>query len=166
MGLDTCSQSGCDKSLFMNNLCHLHAYEAKTHEPPIKKTCTVNGCILAYYAKGYCIKHYNYNRIHGHPCNKGNTVKSPCTESDCSVASYLKGLCQYHYHSKRYARKKKEDALRVMENRCTPVLHRNKYVNSEGKPQLCSIKHCPSVVAYRGYCKDHYREVDKYGKIK
>ena len=59
------------------------------------KKCTVEGCDNKHHSKGYCQKHYNQMKYHGHILE--DKEKSSCQVEGCSNRHYAKGYCLKHY---------------------------------------------------------------------
>lgn len=62
------------------------------------RTCSVEGCNLEHYSKGYCRKHYDNLRFYG--TVKGSSIirYGPiCSVPDCGKSEYAKGYCLLHW---------------------------------------------------------------------
>lgn len=75
--------------------------------------CSVEGCDRKSYAKGFCFRHYQHNRIHGDPVKpkegtrpvgapKKYTTVTQCSVDGCLSLPISRGLCVRHYQNQRY----------------------------------------------------------------
>ena len=73
-----------------------------------KNKCAVTGCTRKSKSHGFCGKHYNMWRYHGHPLGKGHGIlkSAPdgkyiadyglCKEQGCTQPVYVKKMCGQH----------------------------------------------------------------------
>jgi hypothetical protein len=66
-----------------------------------KKACTVEGCKLAYRAKGYCFFHYKKWRAGELPHGRYGT----CSNEECHKRVAKHGLCEEHLKAWQASRK-------------------------------------------------------------
>ena len=66
----------------------------RNNNPP--ETCTIDGCALKYYAKGYCHPHYELNRRNGAPVLK-HTILTKCPVDGCGkTIPITRKMCKFH----------------------------------------------------------------------
>ncbi len=62
------------------------------------RNCSIDGCVLSYYSKGFCKRHYDKNRRRGDPSFERDISKGrPCSIADCTGKIKTKGWCEKHY---------------------------------------------------------------------
>lgn len=80
-----------------------------------KRRCQVDGCEGTYYAKGFCVKHYQRNRLQQRKADSGKPVfmetaaaldipaATPrvCQVPGCDRKHVAKGFCAAHYQRNR-----------------------------------------------------------------
>ena len=63
------------------------------------KKCSVEGCNNKHHSKGYCQKHYNQMKYHGHILK--DKEKPSCQVEGCTNKHHAKGYCLKHYTQMR-----------------------------------------------------------------
>ncbi|WP_338059237.1 AbrB/MazE/SpoVT family DNA-binding domain-containing protein [Brevibacillus borstelensis] len=111
------------------------------------RRCQIEGCTNNYYAKGFCMKHYQKNRLlqktvmSAQPGMERQTVKERiCQEPGCDKKQVAKGLCATHYQRNRLQSVK------------TAAIHEISVTQESGKPLVGKVS---GVV----------RELDSLGRI-
>lgn len=102
--------------------------------------CKAESCVQETRTAGYCPRHYQQIRRHGHltPEREYHRRGNRCRVERCQDAQIAKGYCFRHYQQvRRYGR-------------LTPERERP-YGRIE-----CSIPGCTGKHSSRGYCKRHY----------
>lgn len=82
---------------------HARSQVSKTDGP-----CAVEGCSSNVYARDWCHKHYDNNRLRGNPLAEPATgrrqkpTQPDCTVEGCGRDTFAKGMCLLHYKRLRY----------------------------------------------------------------
>ena len=80
--------------------------------PPLKKTCTVEGCERPHKSHGYCATHYK-QFLRGAPITpilkRDYNHGLVCSVEGCDEPEKARGLCSTHY--KRWERHGRADAV-------------------------------------------------------
>lgn len=122
------------------------------------KTCSVDGCGRAHYAKGFCSLHYERFLKYGNPHQvalkrKPNFTSDLCCVTGCTGPVFSKGMCRAHYEKTRKYGNPQAQGFSFVP----------RVVN--GVHQCCSVDGCDSKIAAKGLCQAHYRRLRVYGDV-
>ncbi len=132
-----------------------------------EKICSVEGCNLKHYCKGYCNKHYYQVKRHGciqtqedisrrlsEASKRRERVNAGkmCSIDGCESPAKTKGMCNRHYQQ---------------------TFHHGRLLSNEEcdrskrafKGYLCSIEGCDKPRSSKGYCGRHYMHIKRYGRV-
>lgn len=112
----------------------------KTFTGKWSPVCRAQECVGEARTAGYCPRHYQQIRRHGHltPDREYHRRGSRCRVDRCEDAQIAKGYCFRHYQQiRRYGR-------------LTPERER-----IYGRV-TCRVVGCTAIHSSRGYCKQHY----------
>lgn len=114
--------------------------------------CKVVNCNNESYGlKEYCRKHYLQIQRHGRltPEKERNTIAKGqiCCIANCNKSVYAKNLCENHWRQER---------KNIIENEINLGIR---------KVSKCKVEGCEEYSKIKGYCKRHYKQVYKHGKV-
>lgn len=123
-----------DRSFFA-----LHSGLSERKGNMVRKTCKAKECGNEAKSKGYCPKHYQQVRLHGHLLPERKTLGEECIAPGCGNSPVAKDYCYRHYQQIR------------RHGRLTPERERGAYGRTS-----CKIKGCEEGHYAYGYCQRHY----------
>lgn len=106
------------------------------------KQCSEEGCPKGVWARGLCIKHYDFHKYRGtlperqHFTNDGRS----CSVKECERKSHSRGMCIKHYG-------------RWFRNGATTLFNRTP----------CSVEGCNEMQYAKRYCSGHYSMNKRFG---
>jgi hypothetical protein len=68
-----------------------------------ERTCSIEDCGVAVYARGWCNRHYQRWRRHGDPSVDRTPARTlgDCSVDECGSPAVARDLCNLHYRRKR-----------------------------------------------------------------
>jgi hypothetical protein len=118
----------------------------------VKEKCNAENCNRERYGlKDYCRKHYLQIKKHDRltpeleveRIEKGDI----CSKDECNKKVYAKGMCKYHYSRQRELEIEQKSKLGLI------------------KVKECKVNGCIDPVLAKDYCRRHYEQYYKSGRI-